>query len=166
MNIKINDTVYLQSTWSLYDWQVYADGPRSSYLLDWHIQDFDVLRQGEHIRDLNITLEWDTSVQFFGDGLESIHLNITNPNHTISRLYTWPLLKQNITVNTYGQEARDECGESQLLRESMIGLLITMLCVNIFAFLTFKISMGYTWSLVFVLQYISLVPLTNVYIPS
>ena len=176
LNIKINDTVYIQSTFTVHDWDIYANGPRSNYLLNWHIQDFDVLRQGEHVRDINITLEWDESVQFFGDGLESIHLNITNPNNTISRLYTWPLLKQNITVNTYGQEAGYEWGESQLLRESMIGLLITMLWVNVFAFLTLKISMGYTWSLVFVLgytwslvfvlQYISLVPLTNVYIPS
>jgi hypothetical protein len=41
-----------------------------------------------------------------------------------------------------------------------------MVLFNTFAFLTFKVSMGYTWSLFFMLQYITFIPLTYVYIPS
>jgi len=114
---------------------------------------------------MNISLEWEDSVQFFGEGIDKIHVNMTNPNNTISEMFTWPLWQQNITVNTYGMEASDPC-RSNVYKDLTVGLLITLLCINIVAFLTFRISMGYTWSLVFVLQYINLVPLTNTYIPS
>jgi cysteine-rich repeat protein len=165
LNIKINDTILILNTFSVNDWDVYASGPRGTYPLNWHIQDFDELRKSEHVRDMNISLEWEPSVQFFGEGIESIHLNLTNPNNTISEMFTWPLLQQNITVYPYGMEANDPC-DSNVYKDLTFGLLVTMLWINVFAFLTFKISMGYTWSLVFVLQYINLVPLTNTYIPS
>mmetsp|Transcript_12462 Transcript_12462/g.11044 ORF Transcript_12462/g.11044 Transcript_12462/m.11044 type:complete len:116 (-) Transcript_12462:1334-1681(-) len=115
---------------------------------------------------MNISLEWEPSVQFFGEGLEVIYLNITNPNNTISEMFTWPLLQQNLSVTTFGMESTTYCGESEDLLNITFALLVVMLCVNIFSFLTFKLSMGYTWSLVFVLQYINLVPLTNTFIPS
>lgn len=57
------------------------------------------------MRDFDIVLEWDETVQFFGDGYDVIRLNITNPNNTISYWYTWPLRDQNLTFNTYGMEA-------------------------------------------------------------
>lgn len=105
MNIKINDSVLILNTFSINDWDIYAVGPRDSYPLNWHIQDFEELRNNEHVRDLNVTLEWDSSVQFFGEGLEVIHLNITNPNHTISEMFTWPLWDQNLTKVSFGMEA-------------------------------------------------------------
>jgi cysteine-rich repeat protein len=165
LNIKINDTLLLLNTFSVNDWLIYAEGPRERYVLDWHIQDFEELRKDEHIRDLNITLEWDRTVQFFGEGIERIHLNITNPNNTISEMFTWPLWQQNITIEAFPMEAM-AYWDSHVLRNIMFGCLITLLWVNVIAFLTFKISMGYTWSLVFCLQFINLVPLTQVYIPS
>jgi hypothetical protein len=94
------------NSFSVNDWDVYAVGPRDVYPLNWHIQDFDELRQNEHVRDINVTLEWDESVQFFGEGLETIHLNITNPNNTISEMFTWPLWAQNITVSSFGMESK------------------------------------------------------------
>jgi negative regulator of sigma E activity len=126
LNIKINDTLLLLNKFSINDWAVYATGPRDSYPLSWHIQDFDELRKNEHVRDLNITLEWTSSVQFFGDGLETLHLNITNPNNTISEMFTWPLRQQNITVRPYGMEAYEPC-DSETLKDVTVALLITML---------------------------------------
>jgi len=162
----VNASLLFLANFSLNDWEIYAEGPRDNYLLDWHIENFDEIRLTEHVVDVNITLDWHESVQFFGEGLETIHFNILNPNHTISEQFTWPLWQQNITVNPHGMEATTVCGESEGLKNVTWALLIIMLCVNIFAFLTFKISMGYTWSLVFVLQYINFIPLTNAYLPS
>lgn len=109
MNFKINDTLLILNTFSVNDWDIYAKGPRGEYKLNWHIQDFEELRQNEHVRDINVTLEWDDTVQFFGEGIETIHLNITNPNNTISEMFTWPLWDQNITVEAYGMEAYSGC---------------------------------------------------------
>ena len=166
INVKINDTLLILNTFSIHDWDIYVVGPRDTYPLDWHIQDFDELRQNEHVRDMNITLEWDGSVQFFGDGYEHIQFNITNPNNTISEMFTWPLRDQNLSMNTYGMEATSACGNSETYKFTAVTLMAIMIAFNCFAFLTFKVSMGYTWSLFFMLQYICFIPLTYVYIPS
>jgi len=62
--------------------------------------------------------------------------------------------------------AEDFYCESYFLVENTFAAIFVMLGLNLFGFVFFGISMGYTWSLIFCLQFIAMMPYLNMYIPS
>ena len=89
----------------MYDWEILVTGPRSSYPLDWNIIDFDELRLGEHIRDLNFSLEWTYMVQFFGENIETVTLSLNNREYSIGEMFEWPLIDSSIVVSPIPMES-------------------------------------------------------------
>lgn len=86
--------------------------------------------------------------------------------HTLGETYGWPLHLQNFTLDLYPMMAENKHCDSKFLLHNSIGAVYTMILLNLFAFLFFNIGFGYTWSLLFVLQFIALTPLMESYLPT
>lgn len=121
---------------------------------------------------VEVVIDWGPLVQFFGeDYIDNITVSFWNTSTFVTTTDKWPVWNQTVNLQLYPMEASTskDCRpyfDSNGLRYASTLCLVGGVLANIVGFAGWGISMGYAWSLVLMLQFITFLPLFKLYMPT